>query len=240
MVEQTLFDDMFKIWLMVQKDLSEVERWGPFRDNNKKLRSQSVLHHQYSICMILVPVLSELRDYYPKLDSELVKDAFILHDIPECLLDLKQDIPSNEKRDHHDIAEYNAFVKCFLNGHKPSFDHLHRAYLLQFGSKSKELISELPSQAQIIVRNLQRSHPYEVSFFPAFEHFEYLFYAYEGFAHHGDEVIFINVLRNQFPRLVKHAESIKGYREVLFPPHFEEAIKGYLDKYKHVPVFPRK
>lgn len=238
MVDQTFFDDMFKIWLLVQKDLSEVERWGPFRDRNKNLRSQSVLHHQYSICVILVPILLQLKNYYPRLDSELVKDAFTYHDIPECLLNRMQDVPSHEKNDEHDMIEYKAFIKLFLDGHKPSFDYLHRVYLLQFCSKSKELISQLPSNAQMIVRDLQMSHPYEVNLFPALEHYEYMYYAYEGFLNHKDEIILTNVLRSQFPRLVKHSQIIPGFKEVLFPQHFEDAARDFLEKHKHVPVFP--
>ena len=222
--------DMYSLWLTVQKELAKVERWGSYRVRNPKLRKQSTLQHQFSICLVIMPILFKLKEYYFILDTELLKDAFLLHDIPEGLLRMKKDVQSNAKKDHHDFSEYMAFENHFSHLEKKVYNHLLRIYLLQFAHKSNEALALFPQEALEIIIDLRRRNPIEVALFPALEHWEYLFYAYECYLDKKDDVIFVNVLRSQVPRLQKHAEDIRGFRDVLFPKCFEDRLVEFINE----------
>ncbi|MEY2672042.1 MAG: hypothetical protein RL687_459, partial [Candidatus Parcubacteria bacterium] len=208
---------------------------------NPDLRKQTTLHHQHSVCMAIIPVLFNLKKKYcPKLDTELMKDAFQLHDLPEGLLLQKKDISVVSKRAHHDLEEYVAFeqkIQHFKGSDPDLYEHFLEAYLLQFAHKEDEYLSIFPEDAMDIIANLRGEHPYEVALFPALEKWEYLFYAYEGYLHHGDEVIWVNILRHHSIELSNFSSNILGFREEVFPIHFEEAINKFIEKNKHVIAF---
>lgn len=136
---------MFDAWLKVQVLLPKVERWSKYRIRNPKLRKQTVLHHQYSVCLAIIPVLFKLKEFNLSLDTELLKDAFMLHDIPEGLLKLRYDVLSDEKENYHDLAEYVAFRKCFEEVDPLVYEHLERSFLLQFANKTQEEINFFPT-----------------------------------------------------------------------------------------------
>ncbi|MCX6755725.1 MAG: hypothetical protein NTX85_00045 [Candidatus Nomurabacteria bacterium] len=238
MIQDTMLGDMFEIWFSSQSQLSKVERWGRFRENNPDLRKQSTEDHQYSVCLAILPVLIKLKEYYfNHLNTELVKDAFILHDLPEGFLEQEKDISSVSKKSHHDLEEHNAFCKKILHFKKNDkfiYDYYMKAYLLQFCHKDDQYLSVFPESSMEVIKNIRIAHPYEVSLFPALEQWEYLFYAYEGYIDKQDISIFVNVLRNQVPNLQKHAKNIHGFREVVFPIHFEEKLLSFMNEYSHV------
>ncbi len=241
MISNTIFEQMFELWFASQHPLDEVVRWGRFVERNPDLRKQTTLHHQHSVCMAIIPVLFNLKKKYcPKLDTELMKDAFQLHDLPEGLLLQKKDISVVSKRAHHDLKEYSAFeqkIQHFMFTDFNLYIHFMEAYLLQFAHKSDEYLSIFPEDAITTITHLREEYPYEVNLFPALEKWEYLFYAYEGYLHCGDEVILVNVLREHISELSRFANEIVGFRDVVFPLHFEEAINKFIKDNKHVMAF---
>lgn len=238
MIENTIFEKMFEIWFTSQHPLDEVIRFSRFVERNPKLRKQSTLHHQHSVCMAIMPVLFNLkRKYFPELNTELLKDAFQWHDLPEGLLLQKKDVSVVNKKAHHDLEEYLAFEKSTQHFKSQDFNlHVHfmEAYMLQFAHKSDAYLSIFPEEAMEVIVHLREHYPYEVVLFPALEKWEYLFYAYEGYLHHGDEVIWVNVLREHVSELSVFANEINGFREVVFPLHFEKSINKFIEDNKHV------
>lgn len=240
MISNTIFQQMFELWLASQHPLDEVIRFSRFVERNPKLRKQSTLHHQHSVCMAIMPVLFNLKKkYYPKLNTELMKDAFQLHDLPEGLLLQKNDVSVVSKRAHHDLEEHLAFeqkIHHFKDSDPDLYKHFLGSYLLQFAHKKDDYLSIFPEEAMDIIHNLRGKYPYEVALFPALEKWEYLFYAYEGYIHHGDEVIWVNVLRHHITELSFFAEEIVGFREEIFPLHFQETINKFLEDNSHIEI----
>jgi hypothetical protein len=170
------------------------------------------------------------------MDSELLKDAFMIHDIPEGMLDMEYDVLSGDKKQSHDLSEYLIFRKNFEHFDESLFSHLHQAFLLQFAHKNDEDLNMFPDDAIAIMKNLRMMHPYIVLLFPALERWEYLFYAYEGYVHHDDVGIFVNVLRAQVPHLQGYASTIDGFREVLFTKQFEDKCLEFMERNSEIPV----
>lgn len=241
MISNTILEQMFELWLASQHPLDEVIRFSRFVDRNPELRKQSTLHHQHSVSMVIIPVLFNLKSrHYPKLNTELMKDAFQWHDLPEGLLLQKKDISVVSKKAHHDLKEYVAFeqkIQHFLFQDINLHRHFMEAYLLQFAHKSDEYLSIFPEEAMEIILHLRKQYPYEVHLFPALEKWEYLFYAYEGYLHYDDKVIWVNVLREHILELSRFANEIVGFREEIFPIYFEEAINKFIEDNKHVMAF---
>ena len=234
----SIMGQMYNTWLKSQVLLLRVERWENYRGLNPKLRRQSTLQHQYSVCLVIIPVLLKLKIWNPSLDTELVKDAFMIHDIAEGLLKMKQDVVYGKKQNYHDVAEYLAFHYHFENLKHDDYEiyqNLEKAYLLQFAGKSTEHMKDFPDQAAYVMNCLKESNPLEVLLFPALERWEYLFYAYEGYKEKGDKVIFVNVLRNQIPRLIENVKVINGFREVVFPQQLENELTLFMKENEDIP-----
>lgn len=236
MISNTLIEQMFDMWLTSQTHLQKVKRWSKYIKANTKLRKQHVLHHQYSVCLVMLPVLLKLKQYHPSLNTELVKDCFQTHDIAEGLLGLKYDVLASDKKQHHDLQEYLAFKATIKNFDSIVRDHFHLVYLLQFAHKSDDELSMFPEEALRLIVFIRKTYQYEANLFPALESWEYLFYAYEGYLHHQDSYILVNVLRRQVPFLQASCAQIEGFREVLFPLHFEEKLLEFIKENEDIPV----
>ena len=233
----TMIGQFFDTWLKSQILMSEVERWSRFRRLNPSLRRQSSLHHEYSICLILIPVLFKFKSINHLLDTEFLKDAFMVHDMSEGLLKMQADISFVEKVKYDDLEEYRVFIKHLksINGlEKSIFDYFEKCFLLQFAHKGKEDLDIFPKKTLSVLNKLKKKFPNEVQLFPALEQWEYIFYAYEGFIKHNDLVIFINVLRNQVPDLVRYSQEIEGFQEILFPKFFEDELLHFMEINKNV------
>ena len=238
----TLLGKLFPIWLSVQTDLAKVFRWDIYFKADKLLRKQSSLHHQYSVCVAILPGLFLLKEHKPDLDTELIKDAFILHDIPEGLLKMKVDVINSEKRQSHDINEHSVFHKHFSHFDDKLFHHMHRAYLLQFAHKPLGQLNMFLPKTLEMIDELRRTRKYECDLFRALECWEYLFYAYEAYLATGNKFLIVNVLRPQVPQLQQYATDLMGFREVFFPPHMEEACLKFIEENSSIglPVRPAK
>lgn len=240
MFKDTLIGDLLPIWLSVQTDLSKVLRWSNYAKEDKKLRRQSTLAHQYSICVVIIPALYQLKKFVPELDTELLKDAFTLHDIPEGLLKMKADIVNNEKIQDDDINEHSVFKKSFNHLEGTLFEYLHNAYLVQFAHKeTKQLDMFLPETINKI-ENLRKNKPYEVKLFRAIECWEYIFYGYEAFLKNENVYLLVNILRRQVPDLQQYAKELVGFREVFFPKKMEIAMLNFIEQNKHLPPPPKQ
>lgn len=238
MFNGSIMGQMYDIWLKSQVLLTRVERWESYRGLNHKLRRQSTLQHQYSVCLVIIPVLFKLKLWNPALDTELIKDAFMIHDISEGLLKMKQDVVYGKKQNHHDFSECLAFyfhMESLKQNDCEIYENLERAYLLQFAHKSYEQLKDFPDRTVRVINHLKQENPLEVLLFPALEHWEYLFYAYEGYKEKGDKVIFTNVLRNQVPKLIEHTKEINGFREVVFPQQLEDEFNLFMKENEDIP-----
>lgn len=229
MFRGTILGDMFDTWLKIQVQLLKVERWSTYRIRNPKLRRQSVLQHQASVSFAIIPVLLKMKELITSLDTELIKDAFTVHDIPEGLLKLRYDILVNKKEHHHDLSEYTAFKFQFERMDPAIYKHFEKAFLLQFAHKSDEEINLFPDRAMKVMKHLKLMYPFEVALFPALESWEYLFYAYEGYKNKKDVFIFKDVIEHHLPALRQFAEKIVGFRQIVFTEDFEAELVQFLN-----------
>ena len=239
MFKNTLIARVYPLWLSVQTEMSQIFRWEPYVKADKKLRKQSTLHHAFSICLVVMVVAFKLKKHYKALDTELLKDAFTLHDIPEGMLKKKFDVVNADKNQSHDLTEYLIFKKNFEKLDKDVFEHMHTAYLLQYAHKPDKDLGMFPREALNTIHRLRKTHDYEVKLFRALEQWEYIFYAYEAYVKNKNVFLLTNVLREQVPHLQKYAHELLGFREEIFTDEFEKECLEFIEANKDLPTRPR-
>ncbi len=224
------WDTLVDVWRSGQIALPQVQRWSKYVHDTETngTRSQDALQHSYSLVTLGIIFLRLMRPYLEGLDAELVLTALHVHDHGEG--ELGVDTCYIDKTEEGDLNEYLAFLKRYSRlSDAGTFDHFHRAFLLQFARKNPK---SFPPFARAAMKNLRQNYPQEMLAFEALERWDCLLFPLEQFAERGNAKVLVQVLRNQLPHLDRLAQELKGFGIVIWTPAIRAACVDFLDAHE--------
>lgn len=215
------------VWRSGQVQLPKVIRWSRFSKRAEPIREQNCLQHSYSLTVLVNIIIVKLSSFIA-LDESLLQRAALVHDHGEG--ELQSDVPYTQKTNEDDIHEYEAFCRRYGVLDRRSFEHFHRAFLLQFVAKP-EAVAKLPKDAREIIGDLAQTRADEALLFSALERWDYVLYAIEQHQHLGNEFILAEVLGNQMPELDEYARRIPGFSQEIWTPGIRAWCVRFLAEY---------
>ena len=233
---QAVFSPLLDILRAPQTDLRTVIRFEKYSSADPDLRKQDTLQHSYSLILFAIVFLSKMRKHLPDLDEAFFLKAVAVHDMAEGLL--KRDIVFVDKKDEHDLHEYMAFMAEWRKVEDEVLAlEMRRAFLLQFAHKNPDIF---PPGAAEDIRLLRYIHDKENLAFQAMEALDYLFYAFEGWIHYCNDVILVQILRNQVPRLDVFTKTLPGFEQEWWTTERSAWCKQFMADHTHVPAEEKK
>lgn len=212
-------------WVALQKGMTDVTRWGKYRQVYPGARRQTNNEHVTSFTWHGILFLPRIKARHPSFDGELFLASLSSHDHGEAIE--KMDVAYSDKTTAQDVREYNAFMSCLANLPKESAVYAERAFLLQQVEKSWE---GFPNGAVRVLEELKKEHLVEARFFQGIERYDYLSYAMEHPAEHG---MLIWVLRNNALKLDNLAKIEPGFGEIVWTPAHSRWAEDILQKYEY-------
>lgn len=209
-------------WRESTARMARVFRWGKYL-RDPAVRRQNVLQHTVSI-VSLVPVFVRALAGYTSLDGELLRLAFMVHDVGEG--ELGGDVHYIDREVSRDVAEYEAFCRQYRDCAPAVWEQLERAFLLQFAAANP---LGFPDDARVVMAELRGTNPVEVIAFEAIERWDYMLYALEHEAR-GCGRLIVQVLRNQLGHLDRLVHELPGF-EVIHPPRFSSWCHDYVGQF---------
>lgn len=191
----------------------EVVRWvGHPACRMGQYRTQTTSDHRGELLMLLQSLLIHLHELEIRPDSRLLMSAIWHHDDGEDFG--FGDTLYTFKRQEHDLAEYQIFVKHVQPVVSDlEWRHLQRAFLLQFVQTYAE--SELfPQEARAVMQELQQTRSVEAMIFGYLERLDYLLYAVEQAQVYGNPHFVREVFPNQRDRLdvyIREWPALRGF-----------------------------
>jgi hypothetical protein len=218
---------LIEAWQTPQTGLASVARWAKYRKGEPGVRHQDSLQHSFSIVLLGMMVLAQLRKHGNNLTEELILKALAVHDIGEG--EIQRDTHYIDKNPDGDIAEYLAFRERYVKLDPVVFNELHRAFLLQFASKTPW--DGFPPDARVILNNIRQYFHMEILTFEAIERWDYVLYAFEQYHERQNAKILVQVLRNQMRHLDLLAQLIPGFREADWTYELEQWCMAFVDQH---------
>lgn len=224
-----LWENCLSVWSSVQIDMPKVIRWTRYIEHFKEIRRQNCLQHTFAISMIADMIMIMLEPYV-KLDKFLLNRAFAVHDIGEG--ELNRDVPYVDKKECHDLQEYNAFCRRFEKLPESIFDAYHRAFLLQFCLENPD---SFPPEARTVMAELARTKKMEALAFEAIEHWDYFLYALEQYKQTGNGYVLHIVLHVNIVLFDKLIKELPGLKELFWNDMISDWCKTFYDNHDICP-----
>lgn len=221
----SIIRELIPVWREPQIQLPKVVRWSRW-NNEGGVRTQNTLEHTHSIVLLGTIILPQLVPHGGVKDLTLLLTALLVHDHGEG--ELQRDVLYNNKTVKGDVEEYLAFVRRSETLPPVAWNHLHKAFLLQFALKDRADFLAFPLEAQVILEHLADEHEEDALIFTALEHFDYFLYAVEQLQDHGHEALMRHVVNNQLPHLRRFAKEIPGFAAVVWTPEIDTWAKQFL------------
>ena len=201
----------FDVWSRLQHGQEKIIRFGIYHKRFPHvLRKQNGHEHRCSVGFLFMESMIKIRPFI-KLDELLLTRCIELHDVPEGITGI--DLPSPNKKDCNDLQEYMVFKELYKPLGRDVWTEARRCFLLQFAVANPKCF---PEEARLVMQELYEKHFHEALFFDGVQRLDYLYYAYEGFAVHGNETILNEVSSNQFDRLERISKLLPGFRRVIW------------------------
>lgn len=234
--------DVLDRWVEPQNKMAEIVRWKVYSHSNPAaIRAQNNLAHTYGITQLARQFCGWMKyscwaPQYPSFDGLLLLSAITHHDEGEGYT--KVDHPKFKKRDEHDLAEYLAMCKVWKDLPEYVRRFEKESFLLQFCIKCP---SCFPFEAQEVMQNLQRSKRNEALAFACLECYDYILYAIEQYQRLNNEMIMVQILRDQAVVMDQLCTSFFPFTHFWTPPvraWCYQALGLYEGQFTARPVIP--
>ncbi len=219
----TVLGPSLDVWHRIQSEQDKIVRFsGHTKRFGHRIRWQNGYEHQCSVTVLCTEFLIRLRPYVT-LDELLVTRCFLLHDIPEGLL--QRDILAPLKKKKDDVDEYLAFKKLFQLLGTMVWSELERAFLLQFALDDNNLF---PSEALAVMADLRKNRRNEALAFDGIQSMDYIYYAEECCDRGDVSVVLEEVVTNQWEKMNRIATLLPGFPDVVWTPERRKYFSKYL------------
>jgi 5'-deoxynucleotidase YfbR-like HD superfamily hydrolase len=205
--------------------LAETIRWRDFSG----IRDQSSLEHSFVLAVLANAVTHLLKPIHPDLDSELIKDAALLHDIGEY--GQERDVPYVSRKKSQNLIEYEKFREVLGCLPPEILEKMRRPFLLQFALTDH---SVFPEEERLILRDLSINRRKEALIFEGLEALEYLLFVIEQHETRSHEQICKQILETSSPTLDRVCAEIEGF-DLIWSPEIRKWREDFLSSHQHIP-----
>ncbi len=211
-----------RLWSQSQLMLPNVVRWGGFYGRGK-CRRQDDLEHSHSVQLAGSFIIGKLKKHLV-FDSDLLRDALLLHEMGEAIL--QRDVLANIKNGdpYHDAREYAAFLESIESIRTLDsclYDYYQKAFLLQF-CLGNGTLKGFPEPAYALMRQLASECRIEALLFKAIERWDYVLFAYEQAVQRQSLLLLVGVLHDEMTPLNQLALELPPFGREIWTPEVEQ------------------